>query len=531
MTYCYKTLRALAALLLFCLAPASLHAEDMAHLEIRVAQNDTLIGLAGKLLARPAEWPRLQALNKIADPQRLKPGSTLKIPLAMLRAETLQARVESVSGDVRGPRGRLQAGDSLGVNELLSTGANSYAVIVLPDESRLRVQPDSQTRIEQLQRLTGAGSQQSRIEVSRGRVETGVKPQRGPAARYEIRTPTAVIGVRGTEFRAGFDGKAARIEVTEGRVAANQDTPLAAGEGAIADAQGLRTEKLLPAPATSGIPALLERPLLRLPMPETPGARAHRVIVAGAGGFDQPAAEQIVSGPEARIAGLPDGEYRVRLRAISAEGLEGQDSETGFRLKVRPEPPFISPALSGGKFQNKNLNFNWTQQTEAARYRIQIAGAAGFTQPVFQADDLDKTALSVTLPPGDYQWRLASVRANGDRGPWGDAVPFTVKAPPAPPEPAVIDNDQISFTWPGEAGQSYEIALARDLVFSQIVSEHKTQEPHLRLPKPEAGEYFMRVRATDPDGFVGQWSSPQRFVIEPRQPWWLLALPVLLFAL
>ena len=54
-------------------------------------------------------------------------------------------------------------------------------------------------------------------------------------------------------------------------------------------------------------------------------------------------------------------------------------------------------------------------------------------------------------------------------------------------------------------------------------------EARLALPKPTAGEYYVRVRATDPDGFVGQWSSPQRFVVEEPRPWWLIGvLPLLL---
>jgi hypothetical protein len=35
----------------------------------------------------------------------------------------------------------------------------------------------------------------------------------------------------------------------------------------------------------------------------------------------------------------------------------------------------------------------------------------------------------------------------------------------------------------------------------------------------------MRVRATDPDGFVGPFTSPQKFEVPmPPPPWWLLLL-------
>lgn len=497
-------------------------------LELQIAEHDTLISISQRLLARPAQWPRLQELNGIADPQRLKPGSTLRIPYALLRSEPQQARVESVLGDVRGSKGPLLAGVQLAVNEVISTGPGAYAVLVLPDGSRCIVQPDSRTRIELLQRLRGTEVQQSRLEVSRGRIETKVQPQRGPAARYEIRTPTAVIGVRGTEFRAGYDGTAARVEVTEGAVAANQQQRIAAGEGAVVDARGVRTETLLPAPATAAIPALFERPLLRIPLPETAGAAAHRVIVAGPGGFALPAAEQLVSGGEVRLADLPDGDYRVRLRAVSASGLEGLHSETAFRLKARPEPPFVSGDRSGGKIQAERVEFSWTRNPEAARYRLQVAGPAGFEAPVFAREDLTGSSINVALAPGEYQWRLGSVRADGDRGPWSDVVSFTLKSPQGPPAAPAISDDELVLAWPAEPGQRFEVEMAQDLAFNQIHTRRETQEARLVLPKPEPGQWFVRVRATDPDGFVGQWSSPQQFEIEAYRPWWLLGVPVLL---
>jgi len=40
-------------------------------------------------------------------------------------------------------------------------------------------------------------------------------------------------------------------------------------------------------------------------------------------------------------------------------------------------------------------------------------------------------------------------------------------------------------------------------------------KPEIDVPRPQPGTYFMRYRATDPDGFVGPFSSAQRFTIVP----------------
>lgn len=53
---------------------------------------DTLIGVSARYLARPADWPRVQRHNRIANPYRLVPGSVLRIPLAWLRHAPAPAR-------------------------------------------------------------------------------------------------------------------------------------------------------------------------------------------------------------------------------------------------------------------------------------------------------------------------------------------------------------------------------------------------------------------------------------------------------
>ena len=59
------------------------------------------------------------------------------------------------------------------------------------------------------------------MKLESGRIETGVAKQKNSGARYEIRTPTSNMGVRGTMFRVGADesGKRGQGEVVEGLVA------------------------------------------------------------------------------------------------------------------------------------------------------------------------------------------------------------------------------------------------------------------------------------------------------------------------
>ncbi|GAB4061501.1 FecR domain-containing protein [Uliginosibacterium sediminicola] len=502
-----------------------------------IKTGDTLIGISQRLLARPADWRKLARLNRIRDPLRLQPGSLLQIPAGLLKAAPLSAEIDTLAGTVSTASGRqLAVGDKLAVGETLISSADGYAALRLPDGSRLVIKPGSRLRIETLQRERRSGAQASRVQLDSGRIENEVAPQRGPAARYEIHTPTAVIGVRGTRFRSMVDedGKNARLEVTEGLVAARGQSgaarALAAGFGSLIAPGGVGAPvKLLAAPQLAP-DALFERPLVRLPLPQQAGVAGWRISVAdaaaGAAGFATPRFDALLSGQEARIPALPDGDYRYRLRGVDAAGLEGLDGEGGFRLKARPEPPIANAPVPEAKLRSEGVEFRWTQQSEAQRYRLQVARDAGFADIVAARDDLTETRASLQLPLGRYYWRLASIKGEADRGPWGDAWRFELKALQGPPEAPKIDSDQLSFAWPGEAGQRFEFEMASEPSFAQPQVRRQSATNTLELPRPPAGLWYIRVRATDADGYVGQWSSTQQFEV-PRDWRWLWLLPLL----
>jgi hypothetical protein len=181
------------------------------------------------------------------------------------------------------------------------------------------------------------------------------------ARPLEVVTPTAVVGVRGTRFRVGFDeaaNSASRVEVVEGEVhfdAATRSTgtDVPAGFGSATDAAGIppRVVKLLDAPDLSTLPTRFERPLVRFALPAE--TTALRVQLAADAAFD--------------------------------------------RIVVDPA---------------------WAPNVEAPRVRFQVADDATFTRLVHDRAGLANAALRVDIAaPGRYVWRLANLRATGDKGP------------------------------------------------------------------------------------------------------------------
>jgi hypothetical protein len=499
---------------------------------------DTLIHLANRYLINTRDWQSLQKLNKIADPQRIRPGTAIRIPLAAMKTEPAPAKVISIDGPVESTGGKLVVGSAVGEGQGIKTGDNGFVTLRLADGSSIVVQSKSQVKLEIARTIANtSGVPVTRAYLESGRLEAKVEKRAGPAARFEVTTPTSNMGVRGTQFRVSSedDGKASRGEVIEGTVnvadsGAVKNLNVAAGFGTIIE-QGkapVTPVKLLVAPDLAAAPRLQERLTLRFKFAETPGASGYRAQVATDGNFTDLKAEGVFKTAEAKFGDLADGQYFLRVRAIDNLGIEGADAAVTFRLKARPEPPFTSAPQNKARFSGEQAEFSWATSTEAATYRFQLARDAAFATLVADEKSVrgSRYAPGTKLSPGEYFWRAASVRADGDAGPFGDVQSFTLKRIPIAPNPPKEEGGRVGFSWGGESGQKFDFQLARDAAFKDLVMEQKLDKPEIAIEKPgAAGTYFMRYRAIDPDGFVAPFSSAQSFEVT-RNYWWLLLLVV-----
>jgi hypothetical protein len=102
---------------------------------------------------------------------------------------------------------------------------------------------------------------------------------------------------------------------------------------------------------------------------------------------------------------------------------------------------------------------------------------------------------------------------------------------PADPAPPAIGDAAIDFAWSGEPDQVFQLEFAADAQFADPVAVVNSDKPSATLPRPKPGTYFLRLRATDADGYVGPYTATQRIVVpSPPFPWWtlLLLLPLVL---
>jgi hypothetical protein len=485
-------------------------------------EGDTLITLGERLLARPQDWRRVAELNRIEAPRRIPVGTRLRFPVSLLKHVPRDGTVLAAVGEasLQSPDGTprsIRQGDALPRGSVVRTASNGYVTVKLADGSVLRIQADTEARLDTSRQYQQAGFFASVWEVVRGRVEALVTHMTGGEPRFQVKTPQAVLGVRGTEFRVDADATRGqtRGETLTGAVAVQGgrgETLVRAGFGTVT-ATGMAPAAARPLPVTpdvAGLPALQERILVRFQLPSVPQAVAYRGQVAEDEQFQLVRGEVTSSTPQLRFADLPDGDYVLRARAIDAQGLESPDAIHRFKLKARPEAPIAATPAPDSKWRTASVPLAWAAHPKAWRYRVQVATAADFQSPLLDRDDLTETALDVPLPPGDYHWRVATTAAGADRGPWGDPQRFSVRPQPAALPPPQITDDTLAFQMQGEPGQTFELQLGRDTDFQPLVAAQHSGDARIVLPKPkEGGLLHVRYRAIDPDGFVGPWTAPQ----------------------
>jgi len=511
-----------------------------------VARTDTLISLSRSVLVSPEAWREVARLNRLTNPNRIRPGQVLQIPTRLLRADVRGARLVSAHGEVKVGDAPASSDAALSEGQTVQTGAGSSAVIELADGSRVRLPPSSLAQITASRQLgtrseplAGAAAQASdgwfagTLRVLRGSVEViASKVQR--AKPLEVVTPTAIIGVRGTRYRVALDAaenaagteQRTRGEVVEGLVrldlpAGAQGVDIGAGFGAATDPSGAlpRVVRLPAAPDLGAVPERFERPMVRFALPgETTPLR---VQVASDAGFDKIVQDQRVApGAEVRIAGLDDARWYLRARRVDAQGIEGFDATRPFVLKARPEPPLYRAPTSGAKQQVGAVEFAWAQNTGAPRARLQVASDEGFKTLVLDRDGLTEATLRAELPaPGTYYWRMASIRPDGDNGPFGDAQRFELRDAPATPSGAATkDGSAILFTWAGRPQDRQQVEFASDPEFKTVEARAELTAPAWSVPKPSrGGRYYFRYRSVEPDGYVTPYSETA--VVEVPRDW------------
>lgn len=508
-----------------------------------VRQGDNPWNLTERYLLNLSYWPRLQRYNRITDPLRLQPGSTLRIPTSWLSLRSTEVRIAEAQGQVQVDGGSsgwqpVRSGQTLTAGQRLRTDTDGSATLNLSDGAQVLVRPGSELRLVQAQTpRIEAGGLWVRIELMRGGLENLVQRSPGSGTRFEIQTPAAVAAVRGTEFRVATTAEATRTEVLSGAVAFTTprgSVALAPGTGSVTtpgQAPQAATP-LLPEPDLSAVPARIER--LPISVPLTPLAEAARYqaqLVAV--GSTVIASDESSPSPNARARDVPDGDYQLRVRGVDRLGLEGRQAVRTVTIDARPEPPVLAEPGADATLASTAPAFRWSDAGAQASYRFQFSTSPDFSQPLADQSLTQPglTLAGLNLPPGLYHWRVATRTPAEGQGPYSDVQRLRLVPTPPQVEPAAQDDRSLTLRWRAAPdGATYRFQLARDEQFADPVVDRRVDSASVTLDLPPAGTYLLRVQTLTADGFEGAWSSPQRITVEERRSLWpalLLLLPLL----
>lgn len=237
---------------------------------------------------------------------------------------------------------------------------------------------------------------------------------------------------------------------------------------------------------------------------------------------------------ERQVPAFGSGRYFFRVAGITRAGNMGAVSRTGT-LDIVTDRPAMSEVQSidilgsGPKDPPpaKDFALQWKSLGEGAVYEVQVARKDDFSD----ANSLKTRSPSSNVKlrqPGKYFTRVRAISAEGKPlSEFSDPRSFDYKyriplTSPTLLEPAkdytlFYQRPEDVFFWlvwkPIRDNETYEVEIARDQAFSQIIVGQKTTEARLMIKStPLEGDLYWRVRATSSKQ-ISNWSEPRALKI------------------
>lgn len=146
--------------------------------------------------------------------------SVIFISLTLFTADVFAAEAFGTFASVKGSvqvvvdtkKSQPKVGDKIFQGSTVETGANGRAKIIMSDRSVVHVSPESNVKIAAYG--TTDGKKNVEVQLSQGKIRSEIKGSYGESNKFLIKTPTAVAGVRGTDFLVNHDVKTNTTELT-----------------------------------------------------------------------------------------------------------------------------------------------------------------------------------------------------------------------------------------------------------------------------------------------------------------------------
>lgn len=147
-------------------------------------------------------------------------------------AQKMEGVFMVVKGDIKvvskdGSQSGAKVGKKVSQGDTIVSGPDSRAKVVMTDKNVLNISPDSKIMIEKYEN-DGKDNKNVELNVLYGKVRASVEQKYdGEKSKFNVKTPSAVAGVRGTDFITGYSSQTKQTSITTfaGSVAVGQPGP------------------------------------------------------------------------------------------------------------------------------------------------------------------------------------------------------------------------------------------------------------------------------------------------------------------
>ena len=524
-----------AVILLSTMISPLLHAEDSNGLEewhYTLRPGDTLPNISLNLLNYKYTWGDVVQHNKIKQLDNLAPGSIIKIPMHWLKHQPKPAKVIALDGSAQIKKASSSRFNILKLATMIHVGdevatREGNVVIELADGSTIRLEANSNLIFNKLSHFGKTGMVDTRLRLKKGSLTTDMPPlDKGP--RYEIKTPSAVAAVRGTEFRLHSSDNETRIEVLEGVVEFSGEhgkSLVQAGQGATIKSDNARIEVInLPtAPQQEYASKTIKTLPATINWDKSKDADSYAVQLTDKN--EKRVQSQTQQATSMELDDIQNGDYELAIRGVSKEGYEGADSVSQLSVEINAIKAELIIPQELAVLETKTPEFKWQysgnkKANKPPLSRLELALDKDFAAPISENDFIKQQNMTLESPliPGRYFWRVTSL-TNSREVHHSEVRQFNIKGLLAPVKIQSVNylDKQVGLFWsPIPYAEGYILQVSKSRDFSSILKEEQLETPRAHLLLNVGQKYYARVKGIGNELYSSKFGPVQDIFIAPK---------------
>jgi hypothetical protein len=353
----------------------------------------------------------LQDHNRPLDLNKLQTGQTIRLPKTWFRQEPTPLKVTRIrcTGKAEPSTANQQslyAGMSLGEGDIINVPGGCQVSLSLRDGSQLQLPSSSIVQIDTLRDSSDQRPSQIKLKLLQGKISLSLFKKRPAGATFEVATPLATTGVRGTEFRVSHDANndTSAIEVLQGQVQtqaqdSSENQIIGRHQGAVIDTQGHIQLEDLPLPPKLALQGQLWR--WQNLQPSVQYVRQDLMAINDVPAWSPPQANPGTDIPIETNNALPT--RYVQAATISPSGLMGAPAIFAVCQPLDAQPMRVCPV----RFQ--------IDETEERVTRLELRKQETDTSTPWTSTrprNPRTREVIALLPPGQYEWQIQGKNAN-----------------------------------------------------------------------------------------------------------------------